>query len=186
MIEAELKARLSNPGPVRAKLRELAGEPEKAIYHDAYYDTADRGLETADRELRLRTVETPDTVRHLLTFKDPAVDEESESKPEYETALGNPAAVVRLFEALGYGVSVGLTKDCENYRLAQDGRDFLATVARVPELDDTYLEVETIAEEADVDRALAAVRVMLGHLGVPDSDLTTERYTDAVRAARHR
>ena len=182
MIEAELKARLRDPDAVRAALTKRTA-PERATYRDTYYDTAAEELDHAGRELRLRTVEA-EVVRHLLTFKEPAVDEASGSKPEYETTVGDPAPVDHLIQALGLQMLVSLTKHCENYRFAADGREFLATVVQVPEIDGTFLEVETQAEEQDVAAALAAVRSVFVDLGVRDGELTTELYTDAVRAAR--
>ena len=183
MIEAELKARLRDPEAVRAALAARA-EAEAATYRDTYYDSPNEDLDRSGRELRLRSVEAVGLVRHLLTFKEPAVDEASGSKPEYETAVGAPLAVDHLLRALGYRPSVELTKECENFRLSTGGRDFLATLVRVPELEDTFLEVETMAEEHDVGQALAAVRELLGQMGVTDAELTTELYTDAVRAGK--
>jgi adenylate cyclase class 2 len=182
VIEAELKARLTDPGAVRAALAARA-PAERAIYSDTYYDTADRALDRVGRELRLRTVETPDATRHVLTFKDPAVDA-SGSKPEHETTVAAPSVVGYMVEALGYGPDIRLTKDCENHRFIDDGREFLATVVRVPEISGTFLEVEAMAEEDDLAAALDAVRTVLAGLGVRDDELTTELYTDAVRAAR--
>lgn len=54
----------------------------------------------------------------------------------------------------------------------------------MPELDDTFLEVETMAEPEDLHAALAAVQAIVVELGVEDRELTTAAYTDAVRAAR--
>jgi adenylate cyclase, class 2 len=183
VIEAELKARLTDPDMVRAALA-ARSDVEKAVYHDTYYDAPGDTLDRAGRELRLRTVETSGAVRHLLTFKEPAVDEESGSKPEYETTVSAPAAVAHLFQALGYRPVVAFTKDCENYRFSAGGREFLATIVRVPEIEGTFLEVETIAAGNQVDEALTAVRSVLDRLGVTADELTTGLYTDAVRAAR--
>lgn len=182
MIETELKARLTDPDAVRAALANRA-TPERAIYRDTYYDTADEELTHAGRELRLRTVKT-DVVGHLLTFKEPAVDAASGSKPEYETTVSDATAVDHLVRALGLGALVELTKECENFRFSDGGREFLATLVRVPELNGTFLEVETQAAENEVVDALRAVRVVLAELGVNDEELTTELYTDAVRTAR--
>lgn len=183
MIEAELKARLSDPDGVRAALDRLA-DAEEATYRDSYYDTDGNDHDRAGQEIRLRSVETEDSVRHLLTFKEPAVDEASGSKPEYETTVATPAAVAHLLGALGLRVSVELTKECRNHRFDRGGRTFLATVVRVPEIDGTFLEVETMADEDQVDEALSAVREVLAELNVTDEQLTTEKYTDAVRNAR--
>jgi adenylate cyclase, class 2 len=183
VIEVELKARLARPYHVRAALRRRS-EPERVIYRDTYYDTPAGDLHQTGQEIRLRTVETPDDVRHLLTFKEAAVDAGSGSKPEYETAVTTPSAVARMLGALGLVPFVELTKHCDSHRFTDDGRDFTATVADVPEIDGTFIEVETLAAENDLDGALAAVRQVLARLGVGEEQLTTERYLDAVRAAR--
>jgi adenylate cyclase class 2 len=59
----------------------------------------------------------------------------------------------------------------------------LATVVTVPEIDGTFIELETMADETEVDAALADVQTVLHDLGIAD-DLTTEQYTDAVMQAR--
>jgi len=55
----------------------------------------------------------------------------------------------------------------------------LATMVTVPELDGTFVEVETMATGDDVGAALTDVRGVLGELGITGVDLTTELYTDA-------
>lgn len=183
VIEAELKARLADAGKVRAALDQRA-RGEKAVYRDTYYDTPGLDLEHTGRELRLRTIETPDATRHVLTFKEPAVDDASGSKPEYETTVATPSAIAHIVQALGYRPSIELTKDCENYRFAVGGRDFVATVVQVPEIEGTFLEVETMAPEDQVGEALRAVKSLMLDFGVSDQELTNELYTDAVREAR--
>ena len=165
MIEAELKARLIDPDAVRAALGERA-DVERAIYHDTYFDTTDGALERSGRELRLRTVEMPGLVRHVLTFKEPTVDEESGSKPEYESTVATPDAVAYMVQALGYGPVLEFTKDCENHRFVDGGREFLATVVSVSEIEGTFLEVETMADDDHIGPALEAVRGVLDQLGV--------------------
>jgi adenylate cyclase class 2 len=59
----------------------------------------------------------------------------------------------------------------------------LATLVTVPEIDGTFLEVETITDD-DLTAALDAVRAVLTDLGIEDHDLTSEQYTDAVIASR--
>ena len=54
----------------------------------------------------------------------------------------------------------------------------------VPELDGTFIELETMTDPGDVDAALADIRAVLLQLGIDDSDFTTEQYTDAVQASR--
>lgn len=60
----------------------------------------------------------------------------------------------------------------------------LATVVTVPEIDGTFLEVETLIDDAgDVPAALEAVRAVMAEVGVAPVDFTTDLYTEAVLRA---
>jgi adenylate cyclase, class 2 len=60
----------------------------------------------------------------------------------------------------------------------------LATVVTVPELDGTFLELETMTDEDGIRAALADIHAVLTRLGITDDDLTSELYTDAVMRQR--
>jgi adenylate cyclase, class 2 len=75
-------------------------------------------------------------------------------------------------------------KRCTNYRFTASGRAMLATVVQVPELDGTFIEVETMTGEGDAAAALADVRALMAQLGIVEDDLTSELYTDAVMRTR--
>ncbi|MFC5749627.1 class IV adenylate cyclase [Actinomadura rugatobispora] len=165
------------------ELRKRADE-EPRVYRDTYYDRADGSFTGRGRELRVRVVEQGGTCQTILTYKEPAVDEASGSKPEHETKVADAAVIDTVLRALGAIEYVRLTKDCANYRFNAHGRDMLATMVTVPELDGTFVELETLAIEADLSEALGAVRAVLAELGITDADLTTEQYTDAVLNAR--
>ena len=68
--------------------------------------------------------------------------------------------------------------------LTSSGSGMLATVVRVPELDGTFIEVETMTDEDNTTAALADIRAVLHQLGIAEDDLSTEQYTDAVLTAR--
>jgi adenylate cyclase class 2 len=184
VIEAEYKARLSDPEAVREWLRSRAAA-EEVGYEDAYFDTADRALDEADCELRLRTITAfGGEQRHLLTFKDAAVEESTRSKPEYETYVSDRKSMAEIMARLGYRPFITFTKQCENFRFNSAGRDIVATVVTVPEIDGTFLELETQVEEDDVSGALRDLRSVLAELGVSLDELTTGLYTDAVAKSR--
>jgi adenylate cyclase class 2 len=183
VIEAELKARVTDPERVHVLLEQrAAGRAD--VYQDTYYDTPDGQLDATDRELRVRTVHSADSTRSVLTFKGARVDEASGSKPEHESHIDNPGAVHVALRGLGYVPVIAFEKRCRNYEFEAHGRRMLATLVRVPELDGHWLEVETQAPEDDLDAALAAVRAVLTDLGIGEGDLTTDTYTDAVAARR--
>lgn len=182
-IEAELKARVHDSSALLAAL-DARAKSESAVYHDHYFDSLDGSFATAGHELRIRTVETHDRTRHVLTYKAPAVDQASGSKPEHETRVADPDAAIAIVHGLGYHTQIAFTKHCRNYSLHDQDRDLLATVVTVPEIDGTFIELETIVQtEDDLPAALAAVRAVLADLGIHDADITGELYTDAVAAA---
>lgn len=183
MIEAEIKARVSDPGALHGLLGARCGG-EASTYRDTYYDAPDGSLSAAGRELRLRVKEAAGRVRCVLTYKGPAVDEGSGSKPEAEVDVSDAGSADQVLKGLGFRHLVSFEKRCVNYSFRASGRDIMATVVTVPELDGTFLEVETMADAADVAPALEVVREVVAELGIAEADLTTELYTDAVMRRR--
>jgi adenylate cyclase, class 2 len=183
LIEAELKARVHDPVALKADLsRRVAGET--SIYRDTYYDRSGHELTSDGRELRVRVIDTSGVRRAFLTYKEPASDESSGSKPEHETKVADAGVIDMILRALGLEHLVSFEKHCVNYRFSAQGRDMLATVVTVPEIDGTFIELETMADEPDMDAALRDVRAVLAELGIGEDDLTTEQYTDAVMRTR--
>ncbi|WBO69309.1 class IV adenylate cyclase [Streptomyces camelliae] len=138
----------------------------------------------ADQELRVRTVHGADSTRTVLTFKGAAVDQESGSKPEHETRVQDTEAAHAILRGLGHVPVIAFEKRCRNYEFEAYGRRMLATLVRVPEIDGTFLEVETLVDEADLAAALEDVRAVLADLGLGPEDLTRETCTGAVAAQR--
>jgi adenylate cyclase class 2 len=184
-VEAELKALARDPERIHTALSQRA-VGERSIYSDRYFDYPDRGWTRHGNELRVRTITDEFGPTHtLLTFKEPTVDKASGSKPEHETAVGDVDVLITVLTALGVEQIIAFEKHCVNYRFTAQGRDLLATVVTVPELaGQTFIELETGADPDDVDTALDLVRSVLRKLGIEDSDLTTQAYTDAVATRR--
>jgi adenylate cyclase class 2 len=90
-----------------------------------------------------------------------------------------------IFQTLELEHLVSFEKHCANYRFTAKGRDMLATVVTVPEIDGTFIELETIVPEREVTTALSDIRAVLHELGITDEDLTIEQYTDAVMRSHH-
>ncbi|MFI1730678.1 class IV adenylate cyclase [Streptomyces acidicola] len=155
------------------------------MYRDTYYDRPDGSLEKAGEELRVRTVHGADETRSL-TYKGAAVDEDSGSKPEHETRVEDAEVAHAILRGLGHVELIAFEKRCRNYCFEERGRAMLATLVRVPEIDGTFLEVETLVDEDEVTAALGDVRAVLAELGIAPEDLTRETYTGAVAAQRRR
>ncbi|MBB5777260.1 class IV adenylate cyclase [Nonomuraea jabiensis] len=183
-IEAELKARLRDPDLVRETLDHQATSAT-SIYRDTYYDCSDGSLTAIGRELRVRTVTSNEGRRVLLTHKSPMVDEASHSKPEDETEVADAEAIDTILRSLGYNPYISFEKHCVNWQFRARGRAMLATMVTVPELDGTFLEIETIVDSLDqLPAALEAVRLQMYDLGITEDDLSTMDYTEAVTEHR--
>jgi len=183
VIEAELKARVPESEAVLRQLDEYA-TARIEVYSDTYYDRPDGSLEKADQELRVRTVHGVDGTRTVLTFKNAAVDEDSGSKPEHETIVENAEAAHAILRGLGHVPVIAFEKQCRNYEFEARGRRLLATFVRVPEIDGTFLEVETLVAEADLKAALDDILAVITDLGIGEENLTRETYTGTVAAQR--
>ncbi|WP_043464908.1 class IV adenylate cyclase [Kitasatospora sp. MBT66] len=183
-IEAELKAVVRDPEGLLKALEERYGPGRAEVYRDTYYDAPDGALTGADRELRIRTVHGPEDTRTVLTYKGARVDEASGSKPEAETLVENAEAAHGIVQGLGFVPRIRFEKRCRNYEFTEAGRRLFATLVRVPEIDGTFIELETEASMDDLSQALSVVHSVLASLGINDTDLTIEQYTDAVSAAR--
>ncbi|MFI7638197.1 class IV adenylate cyclase [Nonomuraea sp. NPDC049400] len=155
------------------------------IYRDTYYDSLDRSLTAIGRELRVRTVTSNEGRHVLLTHKSPMVDEASHSKPEDETEVADAEAIDTILRSLGYNPYISFEKYCTNWQFQARGRAMLATMVTVPELDGTFLEIETIVDSLDqLPAALEAVRLQMYDLGITEDDLSTMDYTEAVTEHR--
>lgn len=183
LVEVELKAKVTDVAHVRAELERLAPGVDET-YHDTYYDLPDETLTTRDQELRVRTVTNDAGSRTLLTFKTAPVEQASGSRPEHETGVGDPTVADTVLKALGAVAVISFRKLCRNHRFTAEGRDVLATLVEVPEIEGTYLEVETLAPADEVEAGLSTIRTVLATLGISDVDLTSETYTGAVAAVR--
>lgn len=184
VIEAEIKARVGDPQKVRGLLRARAAE-QVSRYRDTYYDLPGQQLTQGGKELRVRVVEASGQRQCLLTYKGPALDEQTGSKPETQTEIADAAAMDAILVALGFTHLVAFDKYCANYAFTASGRQILATLVTVPELEGTFIEVETMtADQGDLGAALNAVRAVLGELGIAAGDVTNQLYTDAVMQHR--
>lgn len=182
-IEVELKARVTDPDAVVGRLRSWA-EGEVSTYTDTYYDFPDRRLtETGRQELRLRVIDKPAGRRVVWTFKGAMLD--TASTPERETEVADAQTADAILTGLGMQHLIAYTKRCENFRFTAHGHPIVATMVSVPEVDGTFLEVETIIpDDTDRDEALKAIHGVLTDLGLTEADLEPTFYIDLVLAQR--
>lgn len=184
-IEVELKARVTDPATVAGRLRGWA-DGEVSTYADTYYDFPDRRLtHTGRQEVRLRVIDKPNGRKVVWTFKGALLD--AASTPEWETEVTDPKAADAILTGLGMIHLIAYTKWCENFRFTAHRHQIVATMVTVPEIEGTFLEVETlIPDGADRDDALKAIYGVLADLSLSEADLEPTFYIDLVVAHRQR
>ncbi len=180
MIEAELTAVLRDPELVRAALAARA-QARPSRYEDTYYHRPDGGM--AGHKLRVRTITEDGTATTIVTLKEPAVDDMG-SKPEHETTVADPTVLHRILTTVGLTPLIAYEKQCENYGFHHGGRRLLATIARLPDLDETFLELETMTPAEELPAAMELLHEVLGSLGVTTEELDNKSYIARVRTAR--
>lgn len=184
MFEVELKAVVEDVDALLAALDDLAGAAEFLTCNDTYFNNPQNFVEE-EKELRLRQVDTLRGSNVVLTCKDAPFDPVSKSKPEYEVEVSDQRQMQEILLATGYFIDVQFSKMCRIYRLEWQGFNTEITVAEVPELDSVFLEAEIQVElEPEIAPALDALYSLLDKLHIPQSSLTNEYYTDAVKLKR--
>ena len=180
MLEVEVKASLKGVsvpqlraaveakwGPYRAALRET----------DLYFNGNDRDFRKSDEALRLRSLtdaETGQALETVLTYKGPKQDHISNTRLEYETAVGSGETAKKLLAALGYREVLTVDKLRREYVL-DDVTLCLDTVTGLGE----FMELELlIPDQGRREPAVARLLQLLGQLGVPQENLIRRSYLE--------
>src|SRR5918995_5965490 len=173
--ELELKAVVSDPNPVRARLRAAGAVPRfVGRMTDVRYDRAGE-LTTRDEVLRVRSFHHPDGDEAILAWKGPTTRSPDGYKLREEIELpisrlgADPG---RLLAALGYQPVHAVEREVEVYRLGEA----TARLETYPHMD-VLLEVE--GEPATIQQAIAAS-------GIPRSEFTAEPLAEFVRRFEER
>ena len=119
-VEIEAKMAVPDLEPVRARLREVGGEPAgRMLEVNAFFDTEDRSLLASDRGLRLRRNRDRDSgaEEHVITYKGPRQHGALKSREEVELSVTDSDAAVQLFERLGFARTLAFEKRRESWRL---------------------------------------------------------------------
>ena len=187
MYEVELTAIIRNKEEVLKQLEKRAPAPaEEVIYDDIYFDKKNE-LKEHDCELRLRKKSYPKSGKttYWLALKEAPFDLKTRSKPEFETEITDFESVQAIFKGLGYKNDIQYIKKCLFYKVNFQQTDLEISVVELPELTETFIEIEAQAEKLKQTKALFEVLYnFLNELGMDSDDLTVMQYQDAVRQSR--
>jgi predicted adenylyl cyclase CyaB len=174
MLEVELKSAVDDFERRRAAV-EHAGATIVFVgrLEDRRYDTYDRALAAKDHVLRVRIYRSGGDARAELDWKGPTRREgQYKLREEIGTSVGDPDALVAMFEQLGYEVTIAIDREIVQYDL----EGAMIRFERYPRMDD-LVEVEGTPEQ--IERAIEV-------LGLPREGFTTDRLPDFVRRYEER
>lgn len=175
MLEAEVKAILAGRTleELEAAALALGYRPRSVLREtDLYFNGDAHDFAAAGEALRLRTCETEGKgTEVLLTFKGPKQDLRSNSRTEYETAVGDGETAQALLEALGFHPACRVEKVRRELSLGE----ITLCLDQVTGLGD-FLELELLCREEDREAAVDRLLAALDELGIPRSALTRRSY----------
>jgi len=119
-IELEVKLKVAELSPVRARLRELGAERVgQFLETNIFFDTEDRTLLAGDQGLRLRINRNVEDGRqdYTLTHKGPRQHGSMKNREETEVGVTEPDSAIELVGRLGYGQTLSFEKRRETWKL---------------------------------------------------------------------
>ena len=168
--EVELKFPLADPARVLAQLEELGAERGEPIdQSDRYFNHPARDFARTDEALRIRSA----AGRHCVTYKGPKLDPRAKTRREIEipfgTAPGDDQQVAEMLTLLGFREVRTVRKSRVPFHLRWEDRDVEVSLDEVRDLG-TFLEIETIADDATRDAARESILRLANRLELENSE----------------
>jgi adenylate cyclase class 2 len=166
MLEIEQKFQITDQAKLLAHLDEIGATREPTLEQEDYYFAhPSRNFVETDEALRIRRIGT----ENHITYKGPKRATVSKIRKEIELAFAEgPSALAQLKEMLqllGFQPVRNVKKQRTPFSFQHDQRHFEITIDEVEGLG-TFAEVETLAEEAELEQAEAAVIQLADQLGL--------------------
>lgn len=177
--EVEFKARVDHEA-IRPRLEQFEAEPLETVHQsDTYYDAPVKDFAKTDEALRLRRERGSGSPIARITYKGPRVDEESKTRQEHETTVGDAATAHAILDSVGFDPVATVEKTRERFRLDR----YTISLDVVGDLGE-FLEVETPADDAELAAAREGARGLLADLDVASEDTIRTSYLEMVLDTR--
>lgn len=169
-FEVEQKFPIRNAAFIEQRLRELGARDGQSMAQvDQYFNHPARDFAKTDEALRLRQIgET-----NFVTYKGPKLDATTKTRKELELPLPDGASIAasfaELLQALGFRHVAEVRKLRRTLHLHWQGRDIEIAIDEVSSLG-TFLEIELVASEADLDEARKCIASLAAELQLEDSE----------------
>ena len=181
-LEVELKFRLGETA-VAGAASLLAGAvfsaPVRQVDH--YFNHPARDFAVTDEAFRIRQAGE----RNYVTYKGPKLDAVTKSRQEVELELPAGQEMCeqyrQLFELLGFRYVATIAKLRRTANIVYEGLPVEVALDEVEGLGH-FLELETVVDDGDLDRARGAILSLARHLGL--SDVERRNYLELLLAAR--
>jgi adenylate cyclase class 2 len=168
--EVELKFPVEDPRVPLLKLMDLGAVKQgKVEQRDTYFAHPQRSFAESNEALRIRQVGD----ENRITYKGPIIDQETKMRREIEIPFQAGQVAGRglreLLEILGFTSVHAVVKTRETYDLTWQHRHCEICVDRIEGLG-TFMEVETLAEEASLDDAKETILKLTELLGLSNPE----------------
>lgn len=167
-LEIEQKFAVADVATLSERLAELGVTPSEPINQcDRYFRHPSRNFKKTNEALRIRSVGDENRV----TYKGPVIDHVVKTREEIEIPfdVGESAQhqFATMLERLGFTESRSVRKRRTPHHMTWRSHEMEIVIDEVAELG-TFAEIETIADEANMDAAREAVTSLAEHLGLTD------------------
>jgi adenylate cyclase class 2 len=170
MIEIEVKVKADLKGVEERLIEEGADFVNEERQIDTYYNAPDKDFAETDEALRLRSVGR----KNMLTYKGPRFNTASKSRKEVTLSVSRKP-IEELLSSLGFSRFGQVIKLRRNYRLG----DLSVSLDEVENLG-TFMEIEALAEEKDLEFHEKRVIELLEKLGVSQDEIIRDSYLELI------
>ena len=169
MLEVELKFHCDQTEQLVADLTRLGARRSPEVRQvDQYFNHPQRDFAQTDEAVRIRDTNGQTS----LTYKGPLVDRETKTRREIELDLVGTEAHGKLAEwlqAVGFRPVLAVEKTRQAWSLHRGDRDVEIALDQVTGLGQ-FVELETVAEEADLVPARTLLQELATELGLTQSE----------------
>lgn len=169
-LEIELKFPISQKEPILQFLdSQKASQGETVEQKDFYFSHPSRDFGKTDEALRIRCIGN----QSFLTYKGPVLDTQTKTRKEIEIPVGSSSqegdSMATILELLGFRRVRSVEKTRMVYHFTWNEFPVEICLDEVKGLGQ-FLEIETIAEEAQRDDAQQAILHLADHLGLKNRE----------------
>ena len=193
MIEAEIKARISDPDDIKKRFEQLNGIYKLSLLHeDIYFNMPKelRDFKNTDEALRIRkSIEFENdindsenkTTNYYLTYKGKKIDSLTKSRHELEIQVDDGLQLKEILLLLGFREIFTVKKERELYEFEYKENVIEALIDYIPILKEYFIEVEIqVATKDALDGVRDILFSFLSQFGIRREDSIRKSYLELI------